>query len=167
MKVNKKIWFPVVIGIVSGVLIFLASIAHFLIPVGGDTSIGIGEIFTTLSAALGGPIAVIIMLLVTYGGVILLNIDLFTDAFSIYIVGADAALLVTAIGYRTILYPRSKNTGIFLVGWWLIVGVYYYLAFLPLEVTLLNLADPSLGVTYPIDIIRNKEIGHNFKGVFL
>ena len=79
MQVNKKTWFPVVIGTVSGVLIFLSSTAHFLIPIGGDTSIGIGEIFTTFSAALGGLIAVIIMLLVTYGGVILLNIDLFIE----------------------------------------------------------------------------------------
>ena len=63
MKVKKTIWIPVIIGIVSGALIVLASTAHFLIPVGGDTSIGIGEIFTTLSAALGGPIAVIITLL--------------------------------------------------------------------------------------------------------
>lgn len=155
MKANKKIWFPVVIGIVSGALIFLASTAEFLIPVGGGTSIGIGEIFTTLSAALGGPIAVIIMLLVTYGGVIMLNIDLFTDVSPIYIALADAtahlcALLVAAIGYGKILYPRSRNTGIFLVGWWLMVGVYYYLAFLPLEVALLNLADPGHGVTYPM-----------------
>lgn len=159
MKENKKIWPPVVIGIVSGALIFLASTAHFLIPVGGDSYIGIGEIFTTLTAALGGPIAVIIMLLATYGGVIILNIDLYADLPPILIALADAtahlcALLVVAMGYGKILYPSSKNTGIFLVGWWLMVGVYYYLAFLPLEVALLNLTDPGHGVTYPM-IARN------------
>lgn len=155
MKANKNIWFPVVIGIASGALIFLASTAHFLIPVGGDSYIGIGEIFTTLTATLGGPIAVIIMLLATYGGVIILNIELYADLPPILIALADAtahlcALLVVAIGYGKILYPRSRNTGIFLVGWWLLVGVYYYLAFLPLEVALLNLADPGHGVTYPM-----------------
>jgi hypothetical protein len=36
-------------------------------------------------------------------------------------------LLVVAMGYGKILYPHSRNTGIFLVGWWLLVGVYYYL----------------------------------------
>lgn len=155
MKVNKKIWFPVVFGIISGTLIFLASTAHFLIPVGVDSYIGIGEIFTTLTAALGGPIAVIIMLLVTYGGVIILNIDLYADLPPMLIALADAtahlcALLVVAMGYGKILYPRSRNSGIFLVGWWLVVGVYYFLAFLPLEVALLNLADPGHGVTYPM-----------------
>ena len=155
MKANKKIWFPIIIGIVSGTLIFLASTAHFLIPVGGDSYIGIGEIFTTLTAALGGPIAVIVMLLATYGGVIILNIDLYADLPPMLIALADAtahlcALLVVAMGYGKILYPRSRNSGIFLVGWWLVVGVYYFLAFLPLEVALLNLADPGHGVTYPM-----------------
>ena len=155
MKANKKIWFPVVVGIVSGALIFLASTAHFLIPAGGDSYIGIGEIFTTLTAALGGPIAVIVMLLVAYGGVFILNIDLYADLPSILIALADAtahlcALLVVAVGYGKILYPRTRNTVIFLVGWWLMVGVYYYLAFLPLEVALLNLADPGHGITYPM-----------------
>lgn len=155
MKANKKIWFPVVVGIVSGALIFLASTAHFLIPAWGDSYIGIGEIFTTLTAALGGPIAVIVMLLVAYGGVFILNIDLYADLPPILLALADAtahlcALLVVAVGYGKILSPRTRNTVIFLVGWWLMVGVYYYLAFLPLEVALLNLADPGHGMTYPM-----------------
>lgn len=153
MKVKKTIWIPVIIGIVSGALIVLASTARFLIPIGGDSYIGIGEIFTTLSAALGGPIAVMITLLVTYGGVIILNLDLYTDLPSILIALADAtahlcALLVVAFGYGKLLYPRARKTSIFLVGWWLTVGVYYYVAFLPLEVVLLNLVDPGHGVTY-------------------
>lgn len=159
MKVKRTICVPVIIGIVSGALIVLASTAHFLIPIGGDSYIGIGEIFTTLSAALGGPIAVMITLLVTYGGVIILNIDLYTDLPPILIALADAtahlcALLVVAFGYGQLLYPRARKTSIFLAGWWLTVGVYYYLAFLPLEVVLLNLVDPGHGVTYPA-IARN------------
>lgn len=154
MKVKKAIGIPVVIGIVSGAPIFLASTTHFLIPIGGDAYIGIGEIFTTLSAALGGPMAVMITLLVTYGGVIMLNLDLYTDPSPILLAFADAtahlcALLVVAMGYGQLLYPRARQTGIFLVGWWLAVGVYYFLAFLPLEVVLLNLVDPGQGVTYP------------------
>ena len=154
MKVKKTIWIPVMIGIVSGALILLASEVHFLIPTGGDSYIGIGEIFTTLSAALGGPMAVMITLLVTYGGGIMLYLDLYTDLPPILIALADAtahlcALLVVAIGYGKLLHPRARKTSMFLVGWWLTIGVYYYLAFLPLEVVLLNLVDPGHGVTYP------------------
>ena len=153
MKVKKTISIPVIIGVVSGALLVLASTTHFLIPVGGDTSIGIGEIFTTLSAAIGGPIAVFITLLVTYGGVIMLNMDLYADLPPISIAIADAAahlfaLLVVAIGYRHLVYPQARKTSSFLVGWLLTIGVYYYLVFLPLEVVLLNLVDSGNSPTY-------------------
>jgi len=151
---KKTIWIPVLIGIVSGSLILSAALADFFIPLGEDTSIGIGELFTTLSAALGGPVAVILTLLVPYSGVILLNLELYTEPRSLYIALADAAahfsaMLVVAIIYYRILYPWARKTGAFLAGWFLLVGVYYYLAFLPLEVVFVNLADPDFGVTYP------------------
>lgn len=154
MKAKKSVSIPVIIGMISGALIVLASTTHFLIPVGGDTSIGIGEIFTTLSSAMGGPIAVIVTLLVTYGSVIVLNLDLYVDLPPFFIALADAtahliALLALAIGYRQLLYPLARKTKIFLVGWWLMIVVYYFLAFLPLEVVLLNFADPGHGITYP------------------
>ena len=154
MPVKKTIWIPVVIGMVSAALIIFAAEAQFFIPLGNDTEMGIGELFTTLSAALGGPIASIITLLLVYGVIIILHIDLYPDLPSIYIPLADAtahlcAMLVVAIGYFKLLYPRARKTSIFLVGWFLMVGVYYYLAFLPLEVVLLNLIDPGFGATYP------------------
>jgi len=153
MKVKKTIWIPVVIGIVSGILILSAALADFFIPLGDETSIGIGEIFTTLSAALGGPVAAILTLLVPYSGVILLNLDQYTETRSLVIALADAsahlgAMLVVAICYYKLVYPRARKTGIFLLGWLLTIGVYYYLAFLPLEVVLLNLADSDFGATY-------------------
>jgi len=34
------------------------------------------------------------------------------------------------------------------MGWWLTAWIYYYLILLPLQVTLLNFADPGFGATY-------------------
>jgi len=153
MKAKKTIWIPVAVGFAFGVLAFFASIANFSIPLGNDTFIGIGEIFATLSATLGGPIAVISMLLVTYGSVITVYIELYTDAQIFYIALADftahlCAMLVVTICYYKLLYPKARKTSAFLLGWWLIVGGYYYLALLPLSVILLNLANPDFGFTY-------------------
>lgn len=154
MTVKKTIWIPVVVGIVSAALILLAGEARFLIPLGNGTSIGIGEMFTTLAAALGGPIASVVTLLVVYGAQFMLHFDLFADRLSIHVALVDAvchlsAMLVIAICYFRLLYPRARKTGTFLLGWFLMVGVYYYLALLPLEAIFLNLVDPGFGATYP------------------
>ncbi|HEY5731192.1 MAG TPA: hypothetical protein VLA72_20015 [Anaerolineales bacterium] len=154
MKANKTVGMSIMIGVASSILILLASTAQFVIPLGGDTFIGVGEIFTTLSAALGGPIAVIVTLLVAYGGNIILNIDLFTDIQTVYITLADAAahlfaMLVVVLCYYKLLYPRVRKTGAFLPGWFLTVGAYYYLALLPLAVALQSLVNPGFTSTYP------------------
>jgi len=154
MKVKKTVWIPIIIAMVSTALIIAAAEANFFIPLGNDTSMGIGELFTTLSAALGGPIASFVTIFVVYGVVGMLHPEYFPDTISTYIIIADAtahlcAMLVVAIGYYKLLYPRARKTGFFLVGWFLLVCAYYYLAFLPLSVVLLNLADPSFGATYP------------------
>jgi len=122
MKVKKTIWIPVVIGMVSGSLILAAAEAEFFIPLGNDTSMGIGELFTTLSAALGGPIAAIVTIFVVYSVHSMLHPEFFPDMTSIYIVLADAtahlcAMLVVAIGYYKLLYPRAKKSSIFLIGY--------------------------------------------------
>jgi len=154
MQIKKKIWIPVVIGIVSGALTILVSEAKFVIPLGNNYSIGIGEIFNTFSAALGGPIAVVITVLVTNSSHYVLNVDLYADLQFTYLVLADSlihmcAMLVVGISYYRVLYPQARKTNIFMVGWWLTVGVYYYLALLPLQVVLLNYVDPGFGATYP------------------
>jgi len=153
MQLKKKIWIPAIIGIVSASLILLVSKAEFVIPLGNNYSIGIGEILNTLSAALGGPIAIIITVLVTGIGHFILNPNLYADPQFIYIALADAfihlaAMLVVVISYSQVLYPQVRKTGIFSLGWWLTIGVYYYLVLLPLQVTLLNFADPEYGATY-------------------
>ena len=153
MQLKKKIWIPGSIGIVSATLILLVSKAEFVIPLGNNYSIGIGEILNTLSAALGGPIAAIITVLVTGIGHFVLNPDLYTDQQFIFIAIADAcihlvAMLVIVIIYSQVLYPQERQIGIFSLGWWLTIGVYYYLVLLPLQVALLNFADPAYGATY-------------------
>lgn len=153
MKANKTIGISVVIGFVSSILILLASAAQFVIPLGGDTFIGIGEVFTTLSAALGGPIAVVVTLLVTYGGSSILYFDLYNNIQTVYITLADAAahlfgMLVVVLCYSKWLYPFAKKSSAFLPGWFLVIGVYYYLAFLPSAVVLQNLFNPDFSATY-------------------
>ena len=153
MQMKSTIWIPVMIGVVSAVLILLVSEAEFVIPLGNNYSIGIGEIFNVLSAALGGPIALIITVLVTGFGHYILNPNLYVDTQFIFIALADAcihmcAMLVIAISYYQVLYPQVRKTGIFILGWWLAIGVYYYLVLLPLQVALLNYADPGYGASY-------------------
>ena len=153
MPLKKKIWLPAMIGIISAILILLVSKAEFVIPLGNNYSVGIGEILNTLSAALGGPIAVIITVLVTGIGHFVLNPDLYADPQFVFIALADAcihlsAMLVIVIIYSQVLYPQARKIGVFSLGWWLTIGVYYYLVLLPLQVTLLNYADPGYGATY-------------------
>jgi len=155
MKVKKTIWIPTVIGMASTALILAASEANFFIPLGNGSEMGIGELFTTLSAALGGPLASIITIFLVYSIHSIFHPEIFTDMTTVYIVLEDAvahlcAMLVVAIGYYKFLSPRMKKTGIFLVGWFLLIGVYYYLALLPLSVIFLNLIDPGQNATYPV-----------------
>ena len=151
---KKTIWLPIIIGILSAALILMVSEVKFVIPLGNNYSIGIGEIFNMFSAALGGPLAVIVTLLVASIGHFLLNPDLYTNSQFIFIVLVDAvihmgAMLAVTIIYYQVLYPRVGKIGLFVVGWWFTTGIYYYLILLPLQVALLNFADPGFGATYP------------------
>jgi len=151
---KKNIWLPIIIGTIFAVLILMVSEVEFVIPLGNNYSIGIGEIFNMFSSALGGPIAVIVTLLVASVGHFLLNPDLYANSQFIFIVIADAvvhmaAMLMVAIIYYRILYPRVRKIGFFVMGWWLTTGIYYYLILLPLQVALLNFADPGFVATYP------------------
>lgn len=154
MNMKKTIWLPIIIGTLFAALILMVSEVEFVIPLGNNYSIGIGEIFNMFSAALGGPIAVIVTLLVASIGHFLLNPDLYTNVQFIFIVIADAvihvgAMLAVTLIYSRVLFPRARKIGVFVMGWWLTVGVYYYVILLPLQVALLNFADPGFGATYP------------------
>jgi len=151
---KKIIWLPIIIGILFAALVLMVSEVKFVIPLGNNYSIGIGEIFNMFSAALGGPIAVIVTLLVASIGHFLLNPDLYTNTQFIFIALADAVIhmggmLAVTIIYYQVLYPRVGKIGLFVWGWWLTTGIYYYLILLSLQVALLNFADPGFGATYP------------------
>jgi hypothetical protein len=153
MKMKKTAWSPIAIGMASAALIIAAAEANFFIPLGPDTSMGIGELFTTLSAAIGGPIASLTTIFVAYGVVGMLHPEYFPDLPSLYIILEDAiahlsAMLMVVLIYTKFLYPRARRTGFFLAGWFLLVCAYYFLALLPLSVVFLNLIDPSRGATY-------------------
>lgn len=153
MKMKKTAWNPIAIGMASAALIIAAAEANFFIPLGPDTSMGIGELFTTLSAAIGGPIASLTTIFVAYGVVGMLHPEYFPDLPSLYIILEDAiahlsAMLMVVLIYTKFLYPRARRTGFFLAGWFLLVCAYYFLALLPLSVVFLNLIDPSRGATY-------------------
>jgi len=153
MNMKKTIWLPIIIGTLFAALILMVSEVKFVIPLGNNYSIGIGEIFNMFAAVLGGPIAVIVTLLVASIGHFLLNPDLYTNAQFIFIVIADAvihvgAMLAVTLIYSRVLFPRARKIGVFVMGWWLTVGVYYYVILLPLQVALLNFADPGFGATY-------------------
>lgn len=150
---KKTVWIPIVIGMISVALILAAAEAKFFIPLGNSAEMGIGELFTTLSAALGGPIASIVTIVVVYSINGIIHPEFFPDMTSIYIlleagVAHLCAMLAVVFVYAKLLYPWAKKTGIFLAGWLLLIGVYYYLALLPLSVGFLNLVDPGHGATY-------------------
>jgi hypothetical protein len=139
--------------LVASALIIAAAEANFFIPLGNDTSMGIGELFTTLSSALGGPITSVVTIFVVYGVVSLIHPEYFPDMISTYILVADgiahlSAMLLVAIGYRKWLYPQARKTGIFLAGWFLMIGAYYYLVLFPLTVVLINFVAPGFDRTY-------------------
>ena len=155
MKVKKTIWIPIAIGVASAALILAASEANFFIPLGNGSEMGIGELFTTLSAAVGGPLASIVTIFMVYSIHGILHPELFSDMATLYIILEDAvahlcAMLVVAIGYYKFLSPQMRKTGAFLVSWFLLIGVYYYLALLPLSVIFLNLIDPGRNATYSV-----------------
>ena len=154
LKVKKTIWIPIVIGVIAAVLNILVSEVHFAIPIGPNAFIGIVEISNTLSAALGGPIALIVTILVANIGHFMLQMELYSDMQFVFLGIADAsihiiALLVVAISYYRFLYPRLNKNTLFLGGWWLTIGVYYYLVLLPLQAALINFADLGIEATYP------------------
>lgn len=154
MPGKKTFWISVVIGIVFSILILLSSEAQLVIPFGNNYNIGVGEIFNLLSAVLGGPIAVIVTPFMTGTGLFIFKNDLYSGSQFTSIGLADAfihifALVVVAVSYSGLIAPRAKKTIAFIAGWWLLVGVFYYLILLPLQVLLLNLIHPAFGATYP------------------
>ena len=149
---KKTIWVPITIGLVAGGLSYLLGVADFriLVPLGEGASLGVAEIFGTLAAALGGPIATVITGLLN--GVVgyLITRDVFPWPASLYMAGADLiahiiAMLAAAFCYRFLNERAKKGLLALLAGWVLIVVIYYFVVLTPIQIFLLNTLVPGFG----------------------
>lgn len=151
MLVRKTIWIPIVGGLIFGSLSFLISAANITIQVSKDLILGPWEIFNTISAALFGPIGLLITQLgMDTGGYLYLLKDVSAESQNIYFITCDyiahsVSLLVVAFGYRFI-YSRMKMP-LFLAGWSLTLGIYYVMLAI-LQVFLYNTFIPEVEATY-------------------
>lgn len=147
---KKTIWRPLVLGIALGLVDFVSLAVHFVLPTTEETFVGPQEIFTTISAALGGPLGLFLTSLFQELGVhfFLLKGQLPPEQvhLEIFISIADftahiLATLAVVYCYRS-LHQRAKKAITFFAGWILIVIVYYTLL-LPLQSILYNLVIPN------------------------
>jgi hypothetical protein len=149
---KKTIWVPIVIGLMAGELSYLILVADFriLLPLGSGASLGGGEIFATLAAALGGPIAAVITGLLNGAGGYLITREVLPWPTSLYMAGADLiahiiAMLVAAVCYRFLHERAKKKLPAQLAGWVLIVAIYYFVVLTFIQVLLLNALVPGFG----------------------
>lgn len=151
MQVKKTIWIPIVGGLILGALSYLTTAANLTIQITEDIFLGPWEIFNIISAALFGPIGLLITELgLDISGYVYLINGVFPAPQDIYYMVANyiahyVALLPVALGYRFI-YQRMKMPRL-LAGWVLVVGI-FYLVGIALSVHLHNIAVPGLGATY-------------------
>lgn len=148
---KKTIWIPIVGGLIFGSLSYLTTVADLTIQISEDLILGPWEVFNAISAALFGPIG---LLITELGLDISAYVYLIRGVYpapqdELFLVGNYiahvAAMLLVAFGYRFI-YQRIKMPRL-LAGWFLIIGI-YYLSGVTLSVILHNLAVPGLGATY-------------------
>lgn len=149
---KKIIWVPIMIGLVAGGLSYLLSVADFiiLVPLGEGAALGGAEIFGTLAAALGGPIATVITGLLNGVAGYLVTRNVFPWPTSLYMVGVDLiahiiAMLAAAFCYRFLHERAKKGLLAMLAGWILIVAIYYFVVLTPIQVFLVNTLVPGFG----------------------
>ena len=151
MQVKKTIWIPIVGGLIFGTLSFLISAANITIQVSRDLILGPWEIFNTISAALFGPIGLLITQLgMDAGGYLYLLKDVSPESQNIYFITCDyvahsVSLLAIAFGYKFI-HTRMKMP-LLLAGWALTLGIYYVMLAI-LQVFLYNTFVPEVEATY-------------------
>jgi hypothetical protein len=151
MQVKKTIWIPIAGGLALGALSFLTTVANFTIQISEDLILGPWEIFNVLSAALFGPIGLLIteLGLDISGYLYFIRGEFPAPQDSYFMMGNYlahiVALLLVAFGYRYI-YQRMRMPRL-LVGWVLAMGI-YYLVGVTLTVPLHNIAVPGLGATH-------------------
>jgi hypothetical protein len=151
MRVKKTIWIPVVGGLIFGVLSSLISAADITVQISEDLILGPWEILNTLSAALFGPIGLLITELgLDISGYVYFIQGVYPAPQDIYFMVGNyiahvVAMLAIAFGYRFI-YQRMKMPRL-LAGWVLVMGIYYLVGII-LSVILHNITVPGLGATF-------------------
>jgi hypothetical protein len=149
--VKKTIWIPLLGGLIFGALSYLTTVANLTIQISEDLILGPWEIFNILSAALFGPIGLLITELgLDISGYLYLIRGVYPAPQDIYFMAGNyiahvAAMLLVAFGYR-LIYQRMKMPRL-LAGWFLVMGIYYLVGVI-LSAILHNIAVPGLGATF-------------------
>jgi hypothetical protein len=148
---KKTIWMPLVLGGALGLVDFVSLVVNFLIPLGPFGATGPQEIFIIMSAALGGPLGLLVAnILHEMGILVFFLVAQFSpeqiSSTGVIFASADftahlLASLAVAYGYR-FLYHRGKKVSTFVAGWVLIVVIYYALLVL-LQSSLLGFIIPD------------------------
>jgi hypothetical protein len=150
---KKTIRIPIAGGLIFGALSFLITVANITIQISEDLILGPWEIINTLSAALFGPIGLLITELgLDISGYLYLIKGVYPPPQDVYFMMGNylahiVAMLLVAFGYRFI-HQRMKMPRL-LAGWFLVM-VIYYLVGVTLQVSLFNLAVPGLGASYAV-----------------
>ena len=151
MHIKKTIWIPIVGGLIFGALSFLISAVNFTISISDDLILGPWEILNTLSAALFGPLGLLITQLgMDTGAYFYLIKGVYPAPQDIHFIMGDyvahvLAMLATAFGYR-FFYTRVKMP--FLLVGWVVTLIIFYTVLWFIQVPLFNAAVPGLGATF-------------------
>lgn len=151
MKLKKTIWVPAVGGIILGALSFLITAADITVQISDDLILGPWEIVNILSAALFGPVGLLITELgLDISGYLYLIKGVYPAPQDVtFMIGNYVAhitaMLAVAFGYRY-LYRRLTLLPL-LIAWVPLMGIYYLIGVV-LQVTFFNLAVPGLGASY-------------------
>ena len=153
MPVKKTTWVPIIGGLIFGAISYLITAANITVQVSADIILGPWEIINTLSAALFGPIGLLITELgLDISGYVYFIKGTFPGPQDIYFMVGDyfahtISMLLVAFGYRFI-YQRLKMPRL-LAGWILLMGIYYFVE-VALAASLFNIAVPGLGASYAV-----------------
>ena len=121
---NKNFWTPLIVALVFGLVALAIVLVGFTIPIpGAGVVTDPREIFVTFGAALSGPIGALIIGFLAGiaepGGIPLASL-----------LGHIAGALWMAFAYKKLVYERMKMPSR-LLGWIILIVVYYYIFVIP------------------------------------
>lgn len=136
MKVKKTIWIPLVLGGTLGLLDLVSMAVDFLIPLGPYGATGPQEVLVIISAALGGPLGLLVACLLQEVGhhffflKALFSPEQMASTGRLYSIADFSAHILAALAVAycyKFLHQRAKKVYVFFGGWILIVVFYYTL----------------------------------------